>query len=198
MRNTKYIDEFISSGNVGNIDYRFLRGHVFISLEEMKAYEPWKENITKYVERWEKLGLLQGLEGEEIRERVALAYEELAILITCSVYGWSNDYFDSLLFAIIRRIVEKVGDKFSMKGFYYLMRENIDFIAKTFDDMQFNMDSCNGIIDIEAEFTVNICEIISELMLSEDDSTMEDFRKEVEKRTAKLELDIITRVKEKK
>ena len=198
MRNTKYIDEFISSGNVGNIDYRFLRGHVFISLEEMKAYEPWKENITKYVERWEKLGLLQGLEGEEIRERVALAYEELAILITCSVYGWSNDYFDSLLFAIIRRIVEKVGDKFSMKGFYYLMRENIDFIAKTFDDMQFNMDSWNGIIDIEAEFTVNICEIISELMLSEDDSTMEDFRKEVEKRTAKLELDIITRVKEEK
>uniref|UniRef100_UPI0039B874C3 hypothetical protein n=1 Tax=Candidatus Ruminimicrobium bovinum TaxID=3242779 RepID=UPI0039B874C3 len=71
------IDEMILSENVGDIDYRFMREHVFDNIERMKTYEPWKKKLDEYVERWDKLGFIEGLQGET-KEMTALAFEQLA------------------------------------------------------------------------------------------------------------------------
>jgi len=179
------IDEMILS----KIDYRFIREHIFDDLEMMKSYEPWEKKLDEYVKRWEQLGLIEGLQGET-KEMAALAFEQLATLIMFSVYKWTNDYFDIVLFPMVRRIIDKIGDKFSIKTFYYSLRENLDFIAKMFDDMQWNMEAYNGRIDIEAEFVISISEVMADIMVSEDDWTTEDFRKEINDKITELKLDI--------
>ena len=188
------VDEMILSKNVGDIDYRFMREHVFDNLERMKSYEPWKKKLDEYVERWDKLGFIEGLQGET-KEMTALAFEQLATLIIFSVYKWTNDYFDTVLFPIVRRIIDKIGDKFSTKTFYYMLRNNLNFIAKKFDDMQWNMEAYNGRIDIEAEFVITISEVIADIMTSEDDWTTEDFRNEINDKITELKLDIDERTR---
>jgi len=188
------VDEMILSENVGDIDYRFMREHVFDNLERMKSYEPWKKKLDEYVERWDKLGFIEGLQGET-KEMTALAFEQLATLIIFSVYKWTNDYFDTVLFPIVRRIIDKIGDKFSTKTFYYMLRNNLNFIAKKFDDMQWNMEAYNGRIDIEAEFVITISEVIANIMTSEDDWTTEDFRNEINDKITGLKLDIDERTR---
>ena len=188
------VDEMILSKNVGDIDYRFMREHVFDNLERMKSYEPWKKKLDEYVERWDKLGFIEGLQGET-KEMTALAFEQLATLIIFSVYKWTNDYFDTVLFPIVRRIIDKIGDKFSTKTFYYMLRDNLNFIAKKFDDMQWNMEAYNGRIDIEAEFVITISEVIADIMTSEDDWTTEDVRNEINDKITELKLDIDERTR---
>lgn len=188
------VDEMILSKNVGDIDYRFIREHVFDNLERMKSYEPWKKKLDEYIERWDKLGFIEGLQGET-KEMAALAFEQLATLIIFSVYKWTNDYFDTVLFPIVRRIIDKIGDKFSIKTFYYMLRDNLNFIAKKFDDMQWNMEAYNGRIDIEAEFVITISEVIADIMTSEDDWTTEDFRNEINDKITELKLDIDERTR---
>jgi hypothetical protein len=188
------VDEMILSENVGDIDYRFMREHVFDNIERMKSYEPWKKKLDEYVERWDKLGFIEGLQGEA-KEMTALAFEQLATLIIFSVYKWTNDYFDTVLFPIVRRIIDKIGDKFSTKTFYYMLRDNLNFIAKKFDDMQWNMEAYNGRIDIEAEFVITISEVIADIMTSEDDWTTEDFRNEINDKITELKLDIDERTR---
>jgi len=187
-------DEMILSKNVGDIDYRFMREHVFDNIERMKSYEPWKKKLDEYIERWDKLGFIEGLQGET-KEMAALAFEQLATLIIFSVYKWTNDYFDTVLFPIVRRIIDKIGDKFSTQTFYYMLRNNLNFIAKKFDDMQWNMKAYNGRIDIEAEFIITISEVIADIMTSEDDWTTEDFRNEINDKITELKLDIDERTR---
>ena len=187
-------DEMILSKNVGDIDYRFMREHVFDNIERMKSYEPWKKKLDEYIERWDKLGFIEGLQGET-KEMAALAFEQLATLIIFSVYKWTNDYFDTVLFPIVRRIIDKIGDKFSTQTFYYMLRNNLNFIAKKFDDMQWNMKAYNGRIDIEAEFIITISEVIADIMTSEDDWTTEDFRNEIDDKITELKLDIDERTR---
>lgn len=187
-------DEMILSKNVGDIDYRFMREHVFDNIERMKSYEPWKKKLDEYIERWDKLGFIEGLQGET-KEMAALAFEQLATLIIFSVYKWTNDYFDTVLFPIVRRIIDKIGDKFSTQTFYYMLRNNINFISKKFDDMQWNMKAYNGRIDIEAEFVITISEVIADIMTSEDDWTTEDFRNEIDDKITELKLDIDERTR---
>ena len=188
------VDEMILSKNVGNIDYRFMREHIFDNIERMKSYEPWKKKLDEYVERWNKLGFIEGLQGET-KEMTALAFEQLATLIIFSVYKWTNDYFEAVLFPMVRRIINEIGNKFNIKTFYYLLRENIDFIAKIFDDMQWNMEAYNGKIDIEAEFVITISKVIADIMTSEDDWTTEDFRNEINDKITELKLDIDERTR---
>jgi hypothetical protein len=188
------VDEMILSENVGDIDYRFMREHVFDNIERMKSYEPWKKKLDGYIDRWDKLGFIDGLQGET-KEMAALAFEQLAMLIIFSIYKWSNDYFDTVMFPIVRRVIDDIGNKFSIKKFYYLMRENIDFIAKTFDDMQWNMEAYNGRIDIEAEFVLAISGIIAEIMTSEGKWSNEYFRRKINDKITELKLDINERTR---
>jgi hypothetical protein len=188
------VDEMILSENVGDIDYRFMREHVFDNIERMKSYEPWKKKLDGYIDRWDKLGFIDGLQGET-KEMAALAFEQLEMLIIFSIYKWSNDYFDTVMFPIVRRVIDDIGNKFSIKKFYYLMRENIDFIAKTFDDMQWNMEAYNGRIDIEAEFVLAISGIIAEIMTSEGKWSNEYFRRKINDKITELKLDINERTR---
>ncbi len=96
---------------------------------------------------------------------------------------------------MVRRIIDKIGDKFSIRTFYYMLRNNINFIAKKFDDMQWNMEAYNGRIDIEAEFVVTISEVIADIMTSEDDWTTEDVRNEINDKITELKLDINERTR---
>ena len=188
------VDEIILSKNIGDIDYRFMREHVFDNIERMKSYEPWKKKLDEYIERWDKLGFTEGLQGKT-KEIAALAFEQLATLIIFSAYKWTNDYFNTVLFPIVRRIIDKIGDKFNTKTFYYMLRNNLNFIAKKFDDMQWNMKAYNGRIDIEAEFIITISEVIADIMTSEDDWTTEDFRNEINDKITELKLDIDERTR---
>jgi hypothetical protein len=95
--------EFLKSNPAGQIfgDKRIL----VHNYKDFKKTDWGKEQIDKYLDRWGKLGFLDGLEGE-IKERVALAMEQLAIyLIWEAVEDDSINAFETIGFPMVRRII---------------------------------------------------------------------------------------------
>jgi hypothetical protein len=166
-----------------------MRPRIFDTLEEMKSSDICRDKLSRYVERWDKLGFIEGLSGDT-RERAALAFEQMAILMIFSAYNWATDFFEVILFSVVRRVINNIGDKFNMRTFYYLIRNNRDFIVKLYDDFQWNMITMNGMIDVEAEYTVLLTEVISDLMTSDDDWTTDDFQNAIKNKIKEFKINI--------
>lgn len=83
--------EFLSSGAVGNI--------------ELNAQKKIREQI---LERWEKLGFVEGLHGH-IKENIATLYEnEAKHLLREATSSDSSGSFETVVFPIIRRVFSKL------------------------------------------------------------------------------------------
>lgn len=83
--------EFLTSGQVGNI--------------ELNAQKKIREDIQK---RWEKLGFVEGLEGN-IKENIATLYEnEAKHLIYEATDSNNSGSFETVVFPIIRRVFSKL------------------------------------------------------------------------------------------
>ena len=85
------MNDFLRSGQVGNVE-----------LNEQRRI---RKNIQ---ERWEKLGFVEGLEGN-IKENVAMLYEnEAKHLLNEATAADNSGSFETVVFPIIRRVFSKL------------------------------------------------------------------------------------------
>ena len=94
--------EFLETGVVGKIELdKSICAHNY---KDFKKTEKGQKMIEKCLERWSKLGFIEGLEGE-IKERGAVAMEQLAVyLIAEAVENSLTGPFEIIGFPMIRRI----------------------------------------------------------------------------------------------
>lgn len=83
--------EFLTSGQVGNIE-----------LNEQKRIR------SLVVERWQKLGFTEGLEGQMMENMATLYENEAKALIQESTSADSSGSFETVVFPIIRRVFSKL------------------------------------------------------------------------------------------
>lgn len=177
--------EFLeTSSTVGKIDCD--KRILVHNYKDFKKTEWGQEQIEKYLDRWGKLGFLDGLDGE-IRERVALAMEQFAIyLIFEATENDSINDFETIGFPMIRRIVAgSVGnftklkdlDLFKFETFLKYCRQlDVRTLEETLSRTAFNK------IDEEAE----ACAIACEIMIEKFNGSEKSFDELVENYITKL------------
>ena len=95
--------EFIQSAMVGKI--KLDKSICVHDYKDFKKTEKGQKMIEKYLDRWSKLGFIEGLEGE-IRERCAVAMEQLAVyLLSEAVENELTGPFETIGFPMIRRVI---------------------------------------------------------------------------------------------
>ena len=157
--------EFLKSGCVGNI-YRD-RSILVHNYKDFKRTEKGQKMIETYIDRWERFGFLDGLDGE-LRERCAVGMEQLAVYLLTENENYQNfgEPFSTVAFPMIRRItsgslrrnVEKRNDLdlFDFLKFIKYCRE-LD-VVKLIDEI-YNIINWTH-IDAEAEACALGCEMI--------------------------------------
>jgi hypothetical protein len=131
--------------------------------KDFKKTEKGQKMIEKYLDRWSKLGFIEGLDGE-IRERCAVAMEQLAVyLITEAVEKELTGPFETMGFPMIRRIYcgyqEKLNDLdlFNFEKFIKYSKElNVVGLMEDVDKIVGDTEQ----FDAEAEACALGCEMI--------------------------------------
>lgn len=163
--------ELLKSGSVGYIGLD--KSILIHDFKDFKRTEKGKEMVSKYLERWHKLGFTQGLSGER-EERVAVAMEQFAVYMLTE--GENNeegfkDIFEVIGFPMIRRIVNTVDrddvlvklkepDSFKFLSFIKYLKE-IDF-EKLLKEIEERSNATANHIDVEAEACTVACELMIE------------------------------------
>lgn len=153
--------------------------------EDFDNTETSKEIKKEIVERWEKVGFLNGLDGED-KERTAIAYEQIAAYFLQHEDEYGESLLARLAFPVVRRVI--CGDL--INGESYVPKENFSikkFIKVMTDTDKYHTncsewaDKLNEFrsmpeFDSEAEAGLIICEAIIEWMNGGDP----DFNKIIE------------------
>ena len=156
--------EFLETNVVGKIELD--KSICVHNYKDFKKTEKGQKMIEKYLERWGKLGVIEGLEGE-VRERCAVGMEQLAVYLFTENESYKNFdvSFETMGFPMIRRVCcgsignqEKLNDLdlFNFEKFIKYCKE-LDIVAL--------MDEINNLphfskIDVEAETCALGCEMI--------------------------------------
>ena len=133
--------------------------------KDFKRTEKGQKMIDTFVERWQRFGFIEGLEGE-IRERCAVAMEQLAIyLITEAVEKELSGPFETIGFPMIRRICcGSIGNHFKLNDLDLFNFEKFLKYSKELDVVKLIDEVYNIInwthIDAEAEACALGCEMI--------------------------------------
>ena len=156
--------EFLQSDIVGKIELD--KSICVHNYKDFKKTEKGQQMIEKYLDRWGKLGFIEGLEGE-IRERCAVAMEQLAVyLITEAVEKELTGPFETIGFPMVRRICcgsignqEKLNDLdlFNFEKFIKYSKElNVVGLMEDVDKIVGDTEQ----FDAEAEACALGCEMI--------------------------------------
>jgi hypothetical protein len=133
--------------------------------KDFKRTEKGQKMIDTFVERWQRFGFIEGLEGE-IRERCAVAMEQLAIyLITEAVEKELSGPFETIGFPMIRRICcGSIGDNVKLNDLDLFNFEKFLKYCKELDVVKLIEEVHNIVdwtpIDAEAEACALGCEMI--------------------------------------
>jgi len=133
--------------------------------KDFKRTEKGQKMIDTFVERWQRFGFIEGLEGE-IRERCAVAMEQLAIyLIAEAVEKELSGPFETIGFPMIRRICcGSIGDNVKLNDLDLFNFEKFLKYSKELDVVKLRDEIYNIInwthIDAEAEACALGCEMI--------------------------------------
>ena len=151
--------------------------------KDFKRTEKGQQMIDKYLDRWGKLGFIEGLEGE-VRERCAVAMEQLAVYLLTENEEYTNFdvEFETIGFPMIRRIVcgynGKLNDLdlFNFEKFIKYCKElNVSKLISEISDL---VDGFNGRIDSEAEDCAIACEILIK-KFNGDERDFDEMKKEI-------------------
>ena len=156
--------EFLKSNTVGYIELD--KSICVHNYKDFKKTEKGQKMIEKYLDRWGKLGFIEGLDGE-IRERCAVAMEQLAVyLITEAVEKELTGPFETVGFPMVRRICcgsignqEKLNDLdlFNFEKFIKYSKElNVVGLMEDVDKIVGDTEQ----FDTEAEVCALGCEMI--------------------------------------
>lgn len=165
--------EFLTQTGYISLDKRIL----VHDYKDFKKTDWGKEQIEKYLDRWSKLGFVEGLEGET-KERCALGMEQLAqFLIFQAAEDDSINAFETIGFPMIRRIIAgsinsgfkslKDPDLFKFETFIKYCRE-LD--VRKLEDRLIELVKPFHAIDAEAEAVVLCCEVIIDKFNGEEKS----------------------------
>ena len=133
--------------------------------KDFKRTEKGQKMIDTFVERWQRFGFIEGLEGE-IRERCAVAMEQLAIyLIAEAVEKELSGPFETIGFPMIRRICcGSIGNHVKLNDLDLFNFEKFIKYSKELDVVKMINDVHNLVnwtpIDAEAEVCALGCEMI--------------------------------------
>ena len=155
--------EFLESGIVGNIELD--KSICVHNYKDFKKTEKGQKMIEKYLDRWSRLGFIEGLDGE-LRERCAVAMEQLAMYLVYENHEKElTGPFETMGFPMVRRICcgsvgnqEKLNDLdlFDFEKFIKYCKE-IDIVKLT-NEVNEIVDKAH--FDVEAETCVIACEMI--------------------------------------
>ena len=165
--------------------------------KDFKRTEKGQQMIDKYLDRWGKLGFIEGLEGE-VRERCAVAMEQLAVYLLTENEEYTNFdvEFETIGFPMIRRIVcvcvgnlceLNVLDLFNFEKFIKYCKK-LD-ISKLIANISNKVDGFNGSIDSEAEACAIACEILIKKFNGDErnfDEIKEEISKEIKEKIEKM------------
>jgi hypothetical protein len=146
--------------------------------KDFKKTEKGQKMIEKYLDRWSKLGFIEGLDGE-IRERCAVAMEQLAVyLITEAVEKELTGPFETIGFPMIRRICcGSIGDNVKLNDLDLFNFEKFLKYSKELDVVGL-IEEVNNLphynqIDVEAEACALACEMMIKRFNGDDRSFKE-------------------------
>ena len=155
--------EFLETGVVGKIELD--KSICVHNYKDFKKTEKGQKMIEKYLERWSKLGFIEGLEGE-VKERGAVAMEQLAVyLIAEAVENSLTGPFETIGFPMIRRVCcGSIGNKENLNDLDLFDFEKFIKYCKELDIVKLINDINNFPhlyqIDVEAEACSLGCEMI--------------------------------------
>lgn len=86
------------------------------------------------IEKWEKWGLLERLEGEQKKE-CAICFEQMARYLLCKPDSERDETFETVVFPIIRRVLTGEGRKDGAEG---IGSFNGKFYPKEIEDFYYN------------------------------------------------------------
>lgn len=143
--------------------------NVFSSIDDFKKQYN-NTVLDDIVERWSALQFTDGIDDEESKKDLAIAYEQMAAYMLFSYDVNSHDkLLELLIFPTIRKLMinEGLGKKYSSK-------KVIDAIygvnlGKLFDRLQFYRPY-NEKIDLEAELTVLLTNALKTIILGENEN----------------------------
>ena len=133
--------------------------------KDFQKTEKGQKMIEKYLERWSKLGFIEGLEGE-VKERGAVAMEQLAVyLIAEAVENSLTGPFETIGFPMIRRVCcGSIGNKENLNDLDLFDFEKFIKYCKELDIVNLinDVDKIVGDtkFDVEAETCALGCEMI--------------------------------------
>ena len=156
--------EFLETGVVGKIEPD--KSICVHNYKDFKKTEKGQKMIEKYLERWSKLGFIEGLEGE-VKERGAVAMEQLAVYLFTENESYKNfdSVFETIGFPMIRRVCcGSIGNKENLNNLDLFDFEKFIKYCKELDIVSLINDVdkivCDTKIDVEAETCVLGCEMI--------------------------------------
>ena len=156
--------EFLETGVVGKIELD--KSICVHNYRDFKKTEKGQKMIEKYLERWSKLGFIEGLEGE-VKERGAVAMEQLAVYLFTENESYKNfdSVFETIGFPMIRRVCcGSIGNKENLNNLDLFDFEKFIKYCKELDIVSLINDVdkivCDTKFDVEAETCVLGCEMI--------------------------------------
>lgn len=156
--------EFLETGVVGKIEPD--KSICVHNYKDFKKTEKGQKMIEKYLERWSKLGFIEGLEGE-VKERGAVAMEQLAVYLFTENESYKNfdSVFETIGFPMIRRVCcGSIGNKENLNNLDLFDFEKFIKYCKELDIVSLINDVdkivCDTKFDVEAETCVLGCEMI--------------------------------------
>ena len=156
--------EFLETGVVGKIEPD--KSICVHNYKDFKKTEKGQKMIEKYLERWSKLGFIEGLEGE-VKERGAVAMEQLAVYLFTENESYKNfdSVFETIGFPMIRRVCcGSIGNKENLNNLDLFDFEKFIKYCKELDIVSLINDVdkivCDTKFDVEAETCVLGCEMV--------------------------------------
>lgn len=149
--------------------------HEYGDFDKTQTSKEMKDTIIK---KWERIGFLSGLDGEN-KDRVAVAYEQIATFLLQDKNEYSKSVLATLSFPMVRRVIcgsmsneenYVPKEKFSIKKFIKVLTDtdkyhtNLDEWVDKVNEFGRGMRE----FDSEAEATVIICEAIIDWMNNDD------------------------------
>ena len=156
--------EFLETNVVGKIELD--KSICVHNYKDFKKTEKGQKMIEKYLERWGKLGFIEGLEGE-VRERCAVGMEQLAVYLFTENESYKNFdvSFETMGFPMIRKVCcGSIVNKENLKDLNLCDFEKFIKYCKELDIVNLinDVDKIVGDtkFDVEAETCALGCEMI--------------------------------------
>lgn len=172
--------EFLEAGVIGKIELD--KSICVHNYKDFKKTEKGQKMIEKYLERWSRLGFIEGLEGE-VKERGAVAMEQLAVyLIAEAVENSLSGPFETIGFPMIRRVCcGSIGNKENLNNLDLFNFEKFIKYCKELDILSLRNDVDKIVGDTEFDVEAETCALGCEMIIkrfNDDERSFDEMKVE--------------------